>query len=47
MRAHILKIILKNFWTSENMIEDSNVKNNAIGERLCLKTGAGYVYRML
>ena len=29
------------------MIEDSNMKNNAIEERLCLKMGASYVYRML
>lgn len=32
------KVILKNSWTSVNVIKDSNLKNKATGERLCLKT---------
>lgn len=47
MKTQHLKIILRNSWTSEYLIKDSNMKNNAIGERLCLNIGAGYVYRML
>ena len=47
MKTQHLKMILKNSWASENLIKDSNMKNNAKGERLCLKIRAGYVYRML
>lgn len=47
MKMQNSESILKNSWTSKNMIRDSKMKNNAKGERLCLKTVAGYVYRML